>query len=391
MQAHGSLTNTTLSAELDSAHAAATSAQRRLLEVVAECDRAEAWRTEGAKDLAQWLSARLGISNWAARRWITAAHALPHLPRLAAALDAGVLSLDKIVELCRFATPATERRLITWARRVTVSGVRRRADLESRSSLDDVVEGDRTRYLHYWWFDDGRRLGLEGSLPADQGAVVAGALDRIADRVPDIIDGEVDHHLSSEDSLDIRRADALVALASRDIAEDQDADRATVVVHARLDALGGASGSCELEGGPVIHPETARRLSCDARLQVVLHDEHGEAVGIGRMSRTAPPWLVRQLRHRDRRCTFPGCESKRFLHAHHIEHWGRGGPTDLDNLVLVCTFHHKLVHEYGWTVELDLPGAPRWFRPGGRRFDPGVSTEHVPERAPPVAQVAAVA
>jgi hypothetical protein len=390
MQPHGSLTNAALCAELDSAQAAVTTAQRRLLEVVAECDRAEAWRADGAKDLSQWLSARLGISNWAARRWITAAHALPHLPRLSAALETGVLSLDKVIELCRFATPESERRLITWARRVTVTCIRRKADLASRSSAEDVVEADRTRYLTYWWFDDGHRLGLEGSLPADQGAVVAKALDRLADRAPDIIDDDHDH-LSPEGSLDARRADALVALASRSIAEDQDADRATVVVHAGLDALGGASGSCELEGGLVIHPETARRLSCDARLQVVVHDEHGEAVGIGRVSRTPPPWLVRQLRHRDRGCTFPGCESKRFLHAHHIEHWGRGGPTDLDNLVLVCTTHHKLVHEYGWTVELDLPGAPRWFRPNGRRFDPGLSAEHVPERAPPVAQVAAVA
>ena len=391
MQPHGSLTNAALSAELDSAQMAVTSAQRRLLDVVAECDRVETWRADGCRDLAQWLSARLGISNWAARRWIHAAHVLPTLPLISAALDAGILSLDKVVELCRFATPETERRLITWARRVTVAGIRHRADLESRASLDDVVEADRTRYLSYWWFDDGRRLGLEGSLPAAQGAVVARALDRLADRAPDIIDPDEDQPMSSEDAIDVRRADALVELASRAIAEDQDPDRATVVVHADLDSLSSDAGNCEIEGGPVIHPETARRLSCDARLQLVLHDEQREAVGIGHLSRTAPPWLLRQLRHRDRRCTFPGCESRRFLHAHHIVHWMWGGPTDLDNLVLVCTFHHKLVHEYGWRVELDLPGAPKWFRPGGRRFDPGVSNEQMPKRAPPGQRVAAVA
>jgi hypothetical protein len=391
MPSYGSTSAPSLSAELDSTQAAVTRAQRRLLEVVAECDRTEMWRADGCRDLAQWLSGRLGISNWAARRWIHAANVLPSLPLLSAALETGSLSLDKVIELCRFATSGTERALIKWARRVTVAGIRRRADLESRASLDDVVEADRTRYLSYWWFDDGRRLGLEGSLPAAQGAVVAKALDRLADRAPDIIDHEDEQSTSSEDSLDVRRADALVALASRAIAEDQDPDRATVVVHADLDSLSEDAGNCEIEGGPVIHPETARRLSCDARLQLVLHDEQGEAVGIGHLSRNAPPWLLRQLRHRDRRCTFPGCESKRFLHAHHIEHWGRGGPTDLDNLVLVCTFHHKLVHEYGWRVEVDLPGAPTWFRPGGRRFDPGVSTDQMPERAPPSQQVTAVA
>ena len=383
MQVNGSTTATSLSAELHSAQTAVTAAQRHLLDVVAQCDRAEVWRADGCRDLAQWLSARLGISNWAARRWINAAHSLPTLPRLSAALEFGDLSLDKIVELCRFATPASERSLITWARRVTVAGIRRRADLESRSSVEDVVESDKTRYLRHWWFDDGTRLGLEGSLPADQGAVVAKALDRMADRDPGIIIDDDEESMSSEDALDMRRADALVAMASQAIAEDQDPDRATVVVHAGLAALSGDAGSCELEDGPVIHPETARRLACDARLQVVVHDGAGDAVGIGRAARTAPPWLLRHLRHRDRGCTFPGCESRRFLHAHHIEHWIRGGPTDLDNLVLVCTSHHKLVHEYGWRVEADLPGAPSWYRPNGTRFEPGVSNEHVPERAPP--------
>jgi hypothetical protein len=128
----------------------------------------------------------------------------------------------------------------------------------------------------------------------------------------------------------------------------------------------------------VIHPETARRLSCDARVQVVVHDRTGEAVGIGRVARTPPPWLVRQLRHRDRGCTFPGCESRRFLHAHHIEHWTRGGPIELDNLILVCTLHHKLVHEYGWTVEQDLPGARAGSVPAV-----GVSIRAFPHRRGP--------
>ena len=59
--------------------------------------------------MAQWLSGRLGISNWAARRWVTAAHALEHLPRLSYALERGALCLDKVVELARFATPETEK------------------------------------------------------------------------------------------------------------------------------------------------------------------------------------------------------------------------------------------------------------------------------------------
>jgi len=368
-----SATNSELAAELDSKHAAVAAGQRRLLLVVAECDREEVWRTQGCRDLAQWLSIRVGISNWAARRWINAAHALPRLPHLSDALESGVLCLDKTLELCRFARPETERKLIMWARRVSVAAIRRKADVAARPCQEDTVEADKTRFVHYWWFDDGRRLGLEGSFPADQGIVVARALDRMADRAPDIVEDDCEPGASSPESLETRRADALFAMASGTIADDHDPDRATVVLHAELGALIGDHLGCEIEGGPVIHPETARRLSCDARLQVVVGDGAGDALGIGRMSRTAPAWLLRQLRYRDRGCTFPGCESKRFLHAHHIEHWARGGPTELHNLALACTFHHKLVHEYGWKVQLSSGGITCWSRPDGSRFDPGLA------------------
>jgi hypothetical protein len=103
-------------------------------------------------------------------------------------------------------------------------------------------------------------------------------------------------------------------------------------------------------------------------------------LGIGRASRNAPRWLRRALKQRDRGCGFPGCGARRFLHCHHIWHWIKGGPTELPNLVLVCTFHHKLVHEYGWRVELGAPGTSRWYRPDGSRFEPGPG---LVERAPP--------
>jgi hypothetical protein len=251
MQPNGSTKHAAPCAELDSAQAAVTSAQRHLLKVIAECDREEIWRADGCRDLAQWLSGRLGISNWAARRWINAAQVLPTLPLVSAALEAGTLSLDKVVELCRVATPGTEPRLIRWARRVKVAGIRRKADLATRGSIEDVVATDRTRYLRHWWFDDGTRLGLEGALPADHGAVVAKALDRLADPAPDIIDDDHDErYVTSEDALEVRRADALVAMASRAIAEDQDADRATVVVHADLAARAGTRGAARSKAGP---------------------------------------------------------------------------------------------------------------------------------------------
>jgi hypothetical protein len=161
-----------------------------------------------------------------------------------------------------------------------------------------------------------------------------------------------------------------------------------VVVHAELATLCGDGCGAEIEGGAVIHPETARRLACDARLEMVLHDAAGAVVGIGHASRNPPPWLVRHLRRRDGGCVFPGCEAHRFLHAHHIVPWPLG-PTDLINLVLVCPYHHKLVHEHRWRVELAPDGSAAWKRPDGRIYDPG---GYLPEcggkRGPPRGLVA---
>lgn len=193
--------------------------------------------------------------------------------------------------------------------------------------------------------------------------------------MPDIIDEEETLATDPEVSLDMRRADALYAMASARIADDHDPDRSTVVVHADIDALEGRGGSCRIEDGAAIHAETALRLSCDSRLEIHLHNEIGDVVGVGRAQRTPTPWMERALRDRDRGCAFGGCEAKRFLHAHHIEHWSRGGRTDLDNLVLVCAFHHKLLHEYGWNVELGPSGVARWLKPGGRHYEPGRASD----------------
>ena len=352
-------------ATLTGALGVAGRAQRQVLEAIVACERDDrSWVGDGHRGFAEWLGARLGTSTWVARRRINAAHTLPHLPLLTEALDSGALSLEKVVELCRFATPETERKLIKWAARVTTTTIRAHGDAAQMIDRDVTVDNDRNRSLSYWWIDDGR-LMLEGFLPADQGAVVASTLDRMADRLPDILEHESLRKIPDV-TLEERRADALVALASAAIARDQDPDRATIVVHADLDILVG-EGTAEIENGPLVDAETVRRLACDARIQTAVHDANGRTVGVGRTMRTAPPWLLRLLRHRDRGCTFPNCEMKRFLHAHHIRHWTRGGETDLDNLVLVCTFHHKLVHEYGWRVTLG-PDGTEWSKPDGQTY-----------------------
>jgi hypothetical protein len=315
-----------LFAALDDANAQIGRMQRQLLQLIVDADRAELWRDSGARDTAHVLAIRYGISEWKARRWVGAAHALVNLPLIADALERGDLGIDKVVELCRFARPGDQTRLVRWAKTVSVGAVRHRADLESKGSIRDVREAERTREVNWWYHDEGRRFGLEADLPAASGPVIVNALTREAERIS-ALPGEEDEVFVSA-----RRADALVALCSARIAADPEPDRATVMVHARLDGLHHDTGGCEVEDGPVIHPQSVRRLLCNARVQTVVEDGNGTVLGIGRLSRQAPAWMVRQVRHRDRECRFPGCGARRFTEAHHLRWWRHGGRTDLHNL-----------------------------------------------------------
>jgi Domain of unknown function (DUF222) len=350
---------------MDALHGLISGHLRELFAAIAVADRNQSWRDSGARDMAAWLSMRYGMSQWKARRWIAAAHALEGLPRLGEALAQGELGVDKVVEVARFATPGTEARLIRWAQGVSVGAIRRKADLASPPPIAEVREADRARSVQWWYFDDGKRFGMHAELAAAEGAVVARALEREAERVP-VMPGEA-HPCYAE----ARRADALVALASAATARDAHPDRATVVIHARAEELADGTGGCEIEGGPVIHPHTARHLLCQARVQQVREDHKGEALEVGRTSRDPAPWMLRQLRYRDYGCRFPGCEARRFTQAHHVVWWRHGGRTEMGNLVLLCMFHHKLVHEYGWRIRRGGDGTVRWFRPDGRRYRTG--------------------
>ena len=176
------------------------------------------------------------------------------------------------------------------------------------------------------------------------------------------------------------RVDALLELAEASLAASGECAGldARVVVHVDAAALShDGRGRCELEDGPVISPETARRLGCDGEL-VAQVERDGLPLSAGRKRRTVPPTLRRLLEARDEStCCFPGCERRRHLQAHHRHHWAHGGETSLDNLVLLCFHHHRLVHEGGYTIEDDSAGG------FGFRNRYGVVCQTLPSRPPP--------
>lgn len=208
-------------------------------------------------------------------------------------------------------------------------------------------------------------------LAPEDGALFVRALDAARERLQE---GEWSEERGSAEPRRPTSAEAFVGLAEIALlggaVERSGGDRYQVVVH--VDAADGAS---VLEDGPALAPETAERLACDASI-VELVERDGLPLSVGRMTRTIPSAIRRALQARDRRCCFPGCENRRFLHAHHIRHWAHGGETKLDNLVLLCPRHHRFVHEAGYSIR-DCGDGKLEFR------DPwGAPIPHVP-RPPP--------
>ena len=352
-------------------------ADRERMRWILKADRSELWRRDGHKSCVQFVSAVFHISNWKARRWVEAAHGLEHLPHLAAALEGAALSLDKVVELARFVTAADESRWVKWAAQATTGQVRTRAENEVKRTTDEAQDVEVKRSFSHWRWD--HHICFEGQLPLAEGERVMRVIDALADELPAHPDDEAASELlgTGENTIDQRRADAFVALVTHSGEVRSDT---TVVVHAPLDALISDEGAATIEGDGPVHPETLRRLCCDSHIRTVVDDGRGGRLGIGRTSRVVPRWLRDEVLERDGyMCTFPGCEHKRFVDIHHIVHWSRGGPTDLGNLITLCSSHHKLVHEHGWSVSFDTRHMPTWFRPGGRVYEPGPAPPNVVE------------
>jgi hypothetical protein len=342
----------------------------RWLLLIAEFDELEGWASQGSLSCAHWLSWRCSLSPGAAREHVRVARRLRELPLVRARFERGELSYCKVRALTRVAAPETEAALVEMACHATGAQLEvlvRGYGRALAATLDAAERQHALRYLSCNWDDDGS-LRIQGRLPADEGALLLAAIE--AAEASDLQDAEPTEERILEDSAGARRADALASIARASLAADTDgagvADRCEIVVHVDAESLAGDEvRSCsEIRGGPSLPPETVRRLGCDAAI-VGIVERDGKPLSVGRRTRTIPPALRRALRSRDQGCRFPGCQHTRFVHAHHIQHWARGGPTALDNLVQLCPRHHRLVHEGGFSVECAEDGI-RFRRPDGR-------------------------
>jgi hypothetical protein len=258
----------------------------------------------------------------------------------------------------------------------------------TRRARADPHRATALRALSWHHADDGSLI-LRGRFTPDDGAQLVAAIEAlVAPRqpvthpVPAAPEGWQDTGREQapgavDDRVAARRADALIALVgsgnsatgSTDTSGDSAVDNGRPVV-ARNNThvivhIEASSGAARIEGGPEIPPATAERIACDADVQVLLHDKKRNRLYLGRRRRLATPAQISALAVRDGAgCRFPGCSHIRHLRAHHVRHWFHQGSTDLDNLVLVCGFHHRLVHDVGYGIRWD---GGRWLftRPDG--------------------------
>jgi hypothetical protein len=342
-------------------------ATHRLLECIRQFDESNAWYAQGAVSCAHWLSWRIGLDPATAR--------------------------EKVRALTRVATPGNEAQLLDLAMAATGAQLERMCRGYRRALTATQAPGPDERSVRRRVLPGGRVM-LEMVLDPDEADLVVRAIDcarevghakrdmASADNADALAcgrgDGNEDVRVSAEESGQSAawpsRPDGVVALAESflagNAAKGNGGERYQVMVHLDQDALAPEGKSDEtsdetsdgswaatLDDGTHISAETFRRVACDCGVVTARGDVGlGAGLSIGRRRRTIPPAIRRALALRDRGCRFPGCTNDRFVHGHHVRHWLHGGETSIDNLVQLCTRHHHLVHEGGWSMKRDEAG-----------------------------------
>ena len=330
----------------------ASASHAEICRLIHEVDIRQSWMSDGARTLTDWVSARLNIRHDTARQLVSVARRVVDLPELSERFAIGDFSLDQVDAISKMATPETERGLIDEALGLSNAVLDRRARRSSPPSVADERSVHDRRALYLQWNLDDSELKVSGNMPGSQGEIFQEAVVTAADRVP------INPETGMFDAYSSRLVDGLVEIAATTTTGDTTTGDTTntgsprqLTVFADLHALVSETGGvAELGHGALVPNQTALRLACDCVVETVISD--GSAVvGIGRNSRTVPGWLRRLVIHRDGgRCRYPVCGHTRWLQVHHIHHWAQGGTTNLDNLILLCSFHHRFVHEHRWRI-----------------------------------------
>jgi hypothetical protein len=322
----------------------------RLVEIVAEIDRDGLWGMTGAKSVAALVAWKTGTSLRNAHTVAAIADRLEEFPRCTQLLRDGRVSLDQVGVIAEKAGPGSDEHYATLVECATVSQLRTAIKLEPRPEPDPQPEPAPSYSKNTDEKGTCYRIWLPHLEAAKLDAAVASHLDRmVADWKHDHPDGAPDTDADAGQAPPLpSTVDAFMSVVDAgwdtEVARRPHGQRTTVVAHLDVER-----GTASLHLGPLLTDADRRFLLCDATFEVWL-ERHGQVIGSGRDTRQISRKLRRALEQRDRCCVVPGCGATRGLHAHHIRHWEDGGPTELDNLVLVCPYHHRMHHRGGITI-----------------------------------------
>ncbi len=360
-------------------------AMHRLLTAIREFDLASGWHVQGALSCAHWLAWRVGWDLRTARERVRVARKLAELPLVNEELRRGAMSYSQARAISRVATADKEALWIEYAKRMPASQLDtlcrsyqnvQAYDQDRAAGADVAAQVAAQRTVTQRRLDNGM-VKFEVVLPSDEAAMVWAALNAAIDGAqsdqtpaepPSSKQTPAEHLTAKPPAVKAptaadrswHRADAFMNMI-QDRVRGNRPQRTPIEIIITVPQAG-LHGSAEpsdlamMADGEVIAAATARRLCCDAGVVVAHVDEQGVPLSVGRKTRTIPAAIKRALLLRDRTCRFPGCTHSRYVDGHHIEHWANGGKTALSNLMLLCSAHHKRLHEGGCRVETDRAG-----------------------------------
>ncbi len=338
---------------------------RKLIDAI-ECEFATLARTaqergshlvEGAASAVSWLSRTCKMSATSAADRLRVGAELESLPQVAGALKTGDIGYQSASLLCQLRDQLGDKRdlfdeqeMLGLAKTHSVASLRflcryARHVADPDGFFNEAEEDYSRRRLRVSLMSDGMH-SIEGVLDSVGGAALRTALDSLAKRL-----GPEDDRSHRQ-----RMADALVELTNHAMDEGRLPTRRGakphVTVTTTLEGLKGEVGApaVDIELSLPVSTRTLARIACDSTISRVLLSE-SMVIDVGRATRVVSGPARRALRTRDRGCRWPGCDRPaNWTQAHHLVAWAKGGKTDVAGLVLLCFFHHRLVHEGGWQV-----------------------------------------
>jgi hypothetical protein len=373
-----SLPDTDLVAAIHAVHDAEQMLAAVKLHLIREIDGRNLPIAQEAASTAVWLRERLHISIHTARRMVELARVLDQRPVLDAALSTAAVNVEQaqivaktIHDLTSESTSSdvvdlAEKTLIgqhaDWEpvifRKIAARILDHVApdiaeDADRREAERDEKRAQQTRAFTLTNNGDGR-FRVTGWLDAEAAAIVTAALDPLC---------KPDERTAAQ-----RRADALVEVCRLALRTEElpanGGDRPQIVVTIPYDVVRNQLGAGQLDTGERLSPEQVRRLACDAHLIPMVLGGDGQILDVGQARRLFTGPLRRALAVRDGGCAFPGCDRPpRWCDAHHIQAWTAGGKTALNNGVLLCGYHHRLIHRGEWEVRLGTDGMPEFIPP----------------------------